>query len=129
MERIVKVTCEFAQAILSASLVERGTQDGITTIWKDERKDGACGKSGIHQIWCCTLYVVRDMKLLTKSVVCLFAVWLLTYTPLASAYIGPGLGAGAIASVLGIASGLLMLLVGVVWYPVKRLVRRLRSKK
>lgn len=64
-----------------------------------------------------------------KSVIYLSAVWLLTYPPSASAYIGPGLGTGAIAAVLGIASGLLMLLVGVVWYPVKRLIRRLRSKK
>ncbi len=69
------------------------------------------------------------MKLQTKGIVRVFAIWLLTYTPLASAYIGPGMGAGAIITVLGIVSGLLMLLFGIVWYPVKRLVRRLRTKK
>lgn len=63
-----------------------------------------------------------------KSVVCLFSILLLAYPPLALAYIGPGLGAGAVTVVLGIASGLLMLLVGVVWYPVKKLIRRFKSK-
>ena len=37
----------------------------------------------------------------------------------ALAYVGPGLGAGVVATVLGILLGLLMLVVGVVWYPIK----------
>ena len=45
------------------------------------------------------------------------------------AYVGPGMGAGAVAGVLGLLAGLLMLVVGVVWYPLKKLVRRLRNKK
>lgn len=53
----------------------------------------------------------------------------LSYPPDACAYIGPGLGAGAVAAVLGIVSGLLMLVVGVVWYPLKRLIRYLKLKK
>jgi hypothetical protein len=61
--------------------------------------------------------------------VCFFAVCVLAYPPLALAYIGPGLGSGAMAAVLGAVLGLLMLVVGVVWYPIKRLIRRLRSKK
>lgn len=52
----------------------------------------------------------------------------LLYPPVASAYIGPGLGAGALTVVLGIISGLLMLVVGVVWYPLKKLVRRFKGK-
>lgn len=61
---------------------------------------------------------------------CLIALYCLMHAPLASAYIGPGLGAGTIAAVLGIVSGLLMLVIGVIWYPIKRLIRRLkRSKK
>jgi hypothetical protein len=47
----------------------------------------------------------------------------------ASAYVGPGLGAGMVAAVLGVVAGLLMLVVGVVWYPIKRLVKRFRAKK
>lgn len=53
----------------------------------------------------------------------------LAYSPLALAYIGPGLGAGAVATVLGIVAGLLILVVGVIWYPIKRLVRRFRRKR
>jgi len=59
----------------------------------------------------------------------LSAIWLLTYSTVASAYIGPGLGAGAVTVVLGIVSGLLMLLVGIVWYPLKKLIRRFRAKE
>ncbi len=56
------------------------------------------------------------------------AVLLLSPT-LAFAYIGPGLGAGAIAAVLGILGGVALLVVGVLWYPLKRLFQYFRSKK
>lgn len=73
------------------------------------------------------------IKLITghsKNIIAfLFATSLLTYPTLASAYIGPGLGLGTIATVLGVVLGLLMLVIGVIWYPVKRLIRRIRSKK
>lgn len=73
---------------------------------------------------------LENMKNRAQSfLVCLFAAGLLFYPPLASAYIGPGLGAGAVTVVLGIVSGLLMLIVGVVWYPVKKLIRRFKSNK
>jgi len=48
---------------------------------------------------------------------------------LAFAYIGPGLGAGAVGAVLAILAGVLMLVVGVLWYPLKRLIKFLRRKK
>jgi len=59
----------------------------------------------------------------------LFVAGLLAYPPLALAYIGPGLGSGAVVAVLGTLAGLLMLLIGVIWYPIKRLIRRIKSKK
>ncbi len=43
------------------------------------------------------------------------------------AYIGPGLAGGALSAVLGVLGAIVMLLVGVIWYPLKRLVRYLRS--
>jgi hypothetical protein len=46
----------------------------------------------------------------------------------ASAYIGPGMAGGAIATVLGLIGGLGMLVVGAVWYPVKRLVKNFGRK-
>ena len=70
------------------------------------------------------------MKTQTQSmIVASLAIFLLTYSSVASAYIGPGLGAGAVTVVLGIVSGLLMLIVGIVWYPLKKLVRRFRAKE
>ena len=47
----------------------------------------------------------------------------------ALAYVGPGLGAGTLAAVLGVVGGILMLVVGVVWYPLKRVIRRFRERK
>ena len=57
------------------------------------------------------------------------AVFLVLSSTAAFAYIGPGLGAGAVASVLGILFGPLLLVVGIVWYPMKRLIQFLRKKK
>jgi hypothetical protein len=54
---------------------------------------------------------------------------LIIYPSIASAYIGPGLGAGALASVVGILAGFLMLVVGVVWYPIKRVIKYFKGKK
>lgn len=46
----------------------------------------------------------------------------------AHAYIGPGMATGAIATVLGVLAGLVMLVVGAVWYPIKRLIQRFKRK-
>lgn len=45
----------------------------------------------------------------------------------AQAYIGPGVGAGAIAVVLGVFAALIMAFLAVLWYPVKRLIRAFTS--
>jgi hypothetical protein len=45
------------------------------------------------------------------------------------AYIGPGLGVGLVAVVVGTSAALGMLAVGVVWYPLKRLFAQLRSRR
>jgi hypothetical protein len=47
----------------------------------------------------------------------------------AHAYIGPGVGAGVVATVLGVVSSIFLLLVGIVYYPIKRTVKRLRGKE
>ena len=46
----------------------------------------------------------------------------------AHAYLGPGLGLGAIGVALGVIGSILLGIVSVVWYPVKRLIRRLRRR-
>lgn len=42
----------------------------------------------------------------------------------ASAYIGPGLGAGAIGAVLGVLGSIFVGLFAILWYPVKRLMKK-----
>jgi len=39
----------------------------------------------------------------------------------ASAYVGPGLGLGAVGAVLGVLFSILLAIVAVFWYPIKRL--------
>ena len=41
----------------------------------------------------------------------------------AFAYIGPGAGLGAIAVTAGLLFGVLLLIIGLVWYPLKRLLK------
>jgi len=54
----------------------------------------------------------------------------LATTPVAAqAYLGPGLGMGAISVVFGIIGSIFLAIVGVVWYPFKRLLRKMRRAK
>ncbi|WP_424932669.1 hypothetical protein [Amaricoccus macauensis] len=46
---------------------------------------------------------------------------------MAQAYVGPGAGLTAIGSVLALVAALGLALVGFVWYPLKRLLRRKNS--
>ena len=50
----------------------------------------------------------------------------LTLLPISAshAYIGPGLGAGTIGVVLGILGSIALALFAVIWYPIKRLMKR-----
>jgi hypothetical protein len=59
----------------------------------------------------------------------ILAIALMCYAPIAFAYIGPGLGTGAIVAVLGAIVGVLMLAFGILWYPLKKLYRRFWPKK
>ena len=63
-------------------------------------------------------------KLLTATLSILLA----CYAPATFGYVGPGLGVGALAAIFGVFAGIVMLLIGSVWYPLKRLFGRLRSK-
>lgn len=44
-----------------------------------------------------------------------------------SAYIGPGVGLGAIILVIAVALGIVLLVAGFLWYPIKRAVRSARG--
>lgn len=55
----------------------------------------------------------------------ILALWLFCLTATAAhAYVGPGLGLGALAVVAGIVMSVFLAIVSVVWYPVKRLLRK-----
>lgn len=47
---------------------------------------------------------------------------------LAQAYIGPGAGLSAVGSVIALLGALFLLLLGFLWYPIKRLIRHNRHK-
>lgn len=47
----------------------------------------------------------------------------------AAAYIGPGAGAGTIAVVLGIAASVIMAFFAILWYPMKRIMKKRKAAK
>ncbi len=60
------------------------------------------------------------------SVLLVIGVGLVVSQP-AFAYVGPGAGLTAIGSVLAVLAALFLGLVGFVWYPIRRLLRKVRS--
>jgi len=56
-----------------------------------------------------------------------FLGFLAATTP-AAAYIGPGAGLGAIGTVFAVIGAILLMLVGFIWYPAKRLIKKLRKQ-
>ncbi len=47
----------------------------------------------------------------------------------AYAYIGPGMGLGAAATVIGLFAALMLLIVGLIWLPIRRLLRNRQKEK
>jgi O-antigen/teichoic acid export membrane protein len=47
----------------------------------------------------------------------------------AYAYIGPGMGVGTIGVVLGVLVSIFLALLSILWYPFKRLFKKIRKKK
>jgi hypothetical protein len=45
----------------------------------------------------------------------------------AYAYLGPGLGLGAVGAILGILFSIFLAIVGIFWYPIKRLIGKMRK--
>ena len=46
----------------------------------------------------------------------------------AAAYLGPGLGAGTLAIILGFFASIFLALVAVFWYPIKRLIKGRKAR-
>ena len=68
------------------------------------------------------------MHPITKNIVKVSAPVLLGLATPAQAYIGPGMGGGVIAVVLGILGAILMAIFGLIYYPVKRWLKRRKTE-
>lgn len=65
-----------------------------------------------------------------KQIVATVVLGLVALTPgIAAAYIGPGAGLSAIGSVLAFLGVVVLLVAGLVWYPVKRFLRAVRAPR
>ena len=60
------------------------------------------------------------------SVICAAIVFL---PFMAYAYVGPGLGLGALGAILGILLSVFLAVIAIFWYPIKRLFGKRRKKK
>ena len=56
-----------------------------------------------------------------------FAVAFLVPIGSAQAYIGPGLGAGALAFMLGVIGSVLLAVFAIFWYPLKRVLKKRKA--
>ena len=43
-------------------------------------------------------------------------------------YIGPGMGAGTIAALIGVFTSIFLSIIAIFWYPLKRFVRFIKNK-
>ena len=59
----------------------------------------------------------------------IFITLLLAVPQVALAYIGPGAGIAAIGTVVALIAGILLMIVAYIWYPIKRLLAKIRKKK
>ena len=48
----------------------------------------------------------------------------LFYSANAQAYVGPGLGVGVIGAIIGVVLAVAMAIIGVFWYPLKRMFKK-----
>jgi len=69
------------------------------------------------------------MQIRVKQTIKIVLPILLLMTLPASAYIGPGMGGGAIAVVFGILAAIFMAIFGFIYYPIKRWLKRRKAEK
>ena len=65
-----------------------------------------------------------------KFVSLILAVLAATLAPsMAFAYVGPGAGLSAVGSLLSLLAAIGLAILGFIWYPIRRLLRRFKRKK
>ena len=70
---------------------------------------------------------MHDLRLWRGAALFLL-VWVLVPSP-AFAYIGPGVAAGAVASVLGVLGSIALGVFSVIYYPIKRIFKKRKNAK
>ena len=68
-------------------------------------------------------------KIMNKQILYMALAVLVVFSESAYAYIGPGLGAGTVAIILGILVSIVLGILAVFWYPIKRFYRNLKGQK
>lgn len=63
---------------------------------------------------------MNDMRTIYKLIL---ATCLVAFTSLAQAYVGPGAGLSAIGTILAFLAAIVLMIVGFLWYPIKRLIK------
>ncbi|MCB2114111.1 MAG: hypothetical protein KDD85_11270 [Parvularculaceae bacterium] len=63
-----------------------------------------------------------------KAGIALSLIGALAFATPAAAYIGPGVGLGVIATIFGAIGAFFMLIAGLLWYPIKAMLRKKREK-
>ncbi len=77
-----------------------------------------------------SFYMSSTRMIMVRLTSCLAALFFGIALPSSAlAYIGPGAGLSAIGTFLAVVGAFLLLIVGFIWYPVKRLLRGLKAKK
>jgi hypothetical protein len=62
-----------------------------------------------------------------RTILTLFVAVLTLHGGMAQAYIGPGVASGALAAVVGVLGSIFLALFAVIYYPIKRLLKRRKS--
>jgi len=70
---------------------------------------------------------MQRLHLISMVVGIVFLCSLIVFPHAAHAYIGPGLGAGAVAVVVGVLASIGLALIAILWYPLKRLFKKIRG--
>ena len=62
------------------------------------------------------------------KIILIFLYFILFSNP-SYAYLGPGVGGGVIAATIGIIIAIFVALFGIIWFPLKRLIKKLKTNE
>ena len=62
-----------------------------------------------------------------KQIILVFLLFIFSLP--SSAYVGPGMGGGIIAATIGVVFAIFLAIFGILWFPIKRFLKKRRSAK